>query len=791
VTSGTAYSPPQAFGRFRLLHQIGAGVLGPVFRTHDPDNDRLAAVKAFTLDLTPEQAEVFANDLRGLTTLDMPHTRLAAPLDAGVEASVAYLAMQYVAGESLDAAIRQYGPAPAPDAARLISHVAEALDAGARVGVFHGTLHPRDILVTPGETHLTGLGVATALEHVGVRSPVRRPYAAPEREAGGTWGAAADVFSLAAIAHEVLTGRRALPGSDEPLPGLDEVKAHDAAGLREVLEASLDADPERRPANATDVANAIAAALGLAGGAASAAAGRPASPRRRVRAKLSPKLPGLDEPLATRPEPPRSEPEQLTPVSAQVQDEDRPAPEAVVPVPSPRVPAEDAEVEMVEPEPAAPLVVGDVGAVDMLRDAVESPTSSGPPAALPPLAAADVLAPAPAAELAGSSDLRLSFTPEPSEIDRPSAGSDVQAFSDELAGLDRPIRPAPDSDGGGRFGIDGLRAPGSLASDPPVPRVFDSATPIRATSPTRRVEPYRRLPAPARGVMIPIGLGLVAGLLIGVFVGYWLGSRSVVRPGTVSPSTVTSPVPTAPDANATAGHAGAPSAARSEPTVTPLTSATSAPQGTQTLVPEIVRPPALPPRAAPAAAARPVPVDSGRIRVRSVPASADVFLDGERQGVTPRDLPNLPFGRYTVRVTRPGYAPQERAVTVGENSRDPRIAFTLKRPTPRHPSAPAARAVRPRAQASGSGTGSRAATPAPAPAITTGALSIDTRPPGARVRLDGRDVGVSPISVGQLNPGSHSVRLELPGYTPWTTTVVIKAGDRLRVAASMERVTSR
>jgi hypothetical protein len=79
----------------------------------------------------------------------------------------------------------------------------------------------------------------------------------------------------------------------------------------------------------------------------------------------------------------------------------------------------------------------------------------------------------------------------------------------------------------------------------------------------------------------------------------------------------------------------------------------------------------------------------------------------------------------------------------------------------------------------------------PVPVVTTGSISIDTRPPGARVRLDGQDVGVSPILVGKVTPGRHSVRLDLPGFTPWTTTVTVKAGDRLRVAASMERSPSR
>src|SRR5512137_219629 len=85
LTSGTSYSPPPAFGRFKILHQIGAGVLGPVFRTHDPDHERLVAVKAFTLDLTPEQANALAEELTRLAGLGIDAPYLAAPVAAGLE----------------------------------------------------------------------------------------------------------------------------------------------------------------------------------------------------------------------------------------------------------------------------------------------------------------------------------------------------------------------------------------------------------------------------------------------------------------------------------------------------------------------------------------------------------------------------------------------------------------------------------------------------------------------------------------------------------------------------------
>ena len=296
LTLGTSYSPPPAFGRFKLLHQIGAGVLGPVFRTHDPDHEHLVAVKAFTLDLTPEQASVLSDEFSRLAGLEFDSPCVTAPVAAGVEDFVPYAAAPYVSGESLDAAIRQYGPAPAGDAIRLVGHVAEAIDAAARLGVFHGSLHPRDILVTPGQTHVTGFGVAQALGRVGLHGPIRRPYVAPERESGDAWGAAADIYALAAIAYEVLTGRRALPGTDQPLPALDDIRVHDGAALRDALESALDPDPGRRPGRAGDFAAAFAAAL--SDGAAASGAGERAVERRPRKPRTkAPKLPGLDEPL--------------------------------------------------------------------------------------------------------------------------------------------------------------------------------------------------------------------------------------------------------------------------------------------------------------------------------------------------------------------------------------------------------------------------------------------------------------------------------------------------------------
>ena len=66
----------------------------------------------------------------------------------------------------------------------------------------------------------------------------------------------------------------------------------------------------------------------------------------------------------------------------------------------------------------------------------------------------------------------------------------------------------------------------------------------------------------------------------------------------------------------------------------------------------------------------------------------------------------------------------------------------------------------------------------------TGSLLVDSRPPGARVTVDGRDVGVTPVTV-PVAAGEHSVRFEMAGYQPVTATARVEPGARARVAVSL------
>ena len=240
-----------------MLHQIGAGTLGPVFRAYDPERDRLVAIKLLTIDLAPERVHQLVSELEALVAAELTHSGIAAPLAAGIQGNSAYLVQEFLAADSLDTVIREYGPAPPAQAMQLAVQLAGALDFAAVVNVSHGTLHPRDILISTDEARMTGFGVASALEHIGVTPPLRRPYTAPERFAGAPWDRRADVFSLAAILYEMLWGRRVQGLGARASSSLTDLPGANLPILKQVFARALAEDPDDRFRSGLELAAAL------------------------------------------------------------------------------------------------------------------------------------------------------------------------------------------------------------------------------------------------------------------------------------------------------------------------------------------------------------------------------------------------------------------------------------------------------------------------------------------------------------------------------------------------------
>ena len=248
------YFPPEAFGPFRVLHQIGAGTLGPVFRAYEPADDRrdrLVAVKVFRLDLTPEHTQALAAGLDALVAAGIRHPNIAAPIAAGLEHGAAYLAQEYAVGDSLDVVVRERGPMSMIELAGMVDSIAGAIDFAAERGVHHGLLHPRDIVLSADTVRVTGFGIAAVLSAIGARQPARPQYAPP--------GAASDLYSLAAVAFEAATGKRVSADN------LKELESEHGRDVHRAFDLALRANTDARTARASDFAEALAVAAGAKG----------------------------------------------------------------------------------------------------------------------------------------------------------------------------------------------------------------------------------------------------------------------------------------------------------------------------------------------------------------------------------------------------------------------------------------------------------------------------------------------------------------------------------------------
>ena len=186
--------------------------------------------------------------------------------------------------------------------------------------------------------------------------------------------------------------------------------------------------------------------------------------------------------------------------------------------------------------------------------------------------------------------------------------------------------------------------------------------------------------------------------------------------------------------------------------------------------------------------------------IRSSP-SGEVRVNGVVRGETPVVLRDLPFGRYSIAVTRPGFATIERELTLLASQPAASLSVDLvrqgvagpgtaavARPTPPpapeaepRPSAPPV--VAPAAPAT-------AAAPAPAPpreATPTGGIFVLSVPGQARLFVDGQPYGNTPASIPGLSQGVHTIRVEAPGYKTWEGRVAVIAGTRVRVQATLQQ----
>jgi eukaryotic-like serine/threonine-protein kinase len=275
-------------GQFQIVQKIGAGGMGTVYKALQPEMSRMVAVKILHPKLTARKdiASRFRREARALSHLTHPNTvrvLMYGELDDGP----LYIVMEYLEGKNLNQLVRLEGHLQAKRVVPMLVQAASALDEAHKAGIIHRDLKPENIFVCkqgglvdfvkvldfglakvtqremrPGSVMLTQEGMIFGTPE----------FMSPEQAQGVSLTAASDIYSLAVILYEALTGK--LPF--EAKTPMEYLQMHVSAppiplaergaggpfppGLWPVLEKAMAKDPAHRYQTCLEFGDALLAA---------------------------------------------------------------------------------------------------------------------------------------------------------------------------------------------------------------------------------------------------------------------------------------------------------------------------------------------------------------------------------------------------------------------------------------------------------------------------------------------------------------------------------------------------
>jgi serine/threonine-protein kinase len=250
-------------GDYRIEGIVGVGRMGVVYLATDRITGRAVALKVLREDVAidPVYRERFRREGQLLAALNHPHV---LPIHGMGEVDGDLFMATRLVSSTLRSAILA-GPIAIEDCMNVLSCVASALDAAHAGGIVHRDIKPANVLMDPGpEVFLADFGLARDPEGEALTAPGQVlgtiDYMAPELLDGERVGAATDIYGLACLAVETLTGTVPFARDTDaatmyahiidPPPSVSERRPALPAALDDVIAAGMAKDPEERPSTA-------------------------------------------------------------------------------------------------------------------------------------------------------------------------------------------------------------------------------------------------------------------------------------------------------------------------------------------------------------------------------------------------------------------------------------------------------------------------------------------------------------------------------------------------------------
>jgi len=267
----------EKFGHYRVIEKIGAGGMGVVYRAHDEDLDRDAALKVLAASALADDTarQRFRKEALALSRLNHPH--ICTIYEVGEAHGQTYIAMEYVEGRQLRG-LASGPPLPVETALRFAQQIADALDHAHQRGIVHRDLKSSNVMVTPdGRSKLLDFGLAVRQREREIDEATRSlmsltdpgtvvgtlAYMAPEVLRREPADGRRDLWALGVMLYEMTAGR--LPFSaeqgmliiqailhEQPQP-LKNARPDVPPGLERIIARALEKDPEARYRSAAEL----------------------------------------------------------------------------------------------------------------------------------------------------------------------------------------------------------------------------------------------------------------------------------------------------------------------------------------------------------------------------------------------------------------------------------------------------------------------------------------------------------------------------------------------------------
>ncbi len=264
------------FGPYELKRVLGRGGMGEVYEAEHTVKGWSVALKLMSESVSndPVFRERMKREARITGRLQEPHV---VPVhDYGEIDGRMFLEMRLIEGTDLDSLLKRFGALAPPRAVAIIAQIASALDAAHAAGVMHRDVKPPNILVTRDDfAYLVDFGIASAktdekLTQLGTAVGTWK-YMAPERFSDGEVDYRADIYSLACVLYECLTGSPPYPSDSagvlvsahmmNPIPQPSTKRSGVPGAFDAVIARGMAKKPQDRYASAGDLARAAHEAL--------------------------------------------------------------------------------------------------------------------------------------------------------------------------------------------------------------------------------------------------------------------------------------------------------------------------------------------------------------------------------------------------------------------------------------------------------------------------------------------------------------------------------------------------